>query len=43
MILIGVWSLNEYTNGDFGRVIAGLFPREIETLGLKKVLEQVKK
>ena len=34
---------NVSTNGDFGRVIAGLFPREIETLGLKKVLEQVKK
>ena len=34
---------NVSTNGDFGRVVAGLFPREIETLGLKKVLEQVKK
>ena len=34
---------NVSTNGDFGRVIAGLFPREFETLGLKTVLEQVKK
>jgi hypothetical protein len=33
---------NVSTNGDFGRVVAGIFPREFETLGLKKFLEAQK-
>jgi len=32
---------NVSTKGDFGRVLAGMFPREFETLGLKKYLEKV--
>ena len=32
---------NFSTNGDFGRVIVGLFPREFEALGLKERLERL--
>ena len=32
---------NFSTNGDFGRVIVGLFPREFEVLGLKERLERI--
>jgi hypothetical protein len=36
----GIFALNEYTQGDFGRVVAGLFPREVAALGLKDFLEK---
>ncbi len=34
-IIGGIWSLNIMTRGDVGRMMYGLFPREIELIGLK--------
>jgi len=36
---LGCYALNEYTKGDFGRVVAGFFPRETAALGLQRYLE----
>lgn len=43
LILFAVFCFffNHSTNGDFGRVIVGLFPREFEALGLKEILERM--
>eukprot|EP01041_Mallomonas_annulata_P014719 gene14719-31291_t len=40
LCIIGYFA-NKQTNGDIGRVLAGLFPREFETLGIKKQMEEV--
>jgi len=42
IVCAGIFALNEYTQGDFGRVVAGLFPREVAALGLKDFLEKGK-
>lgn len=39
MVVLGLYGLNEYSKGDFGRVIAGLFPREVRALGIESWLE----
>ena len=36
----GIWSLNVMTQGDVGRMIVGIFPKEMELLGLKEYFEQ---
>lgn len=41
LIFGACYFFNVSTKGDFGRVLAGMFPREFETLGLKKYLEKL--
>ena len=41
LIAVFCYFFNHSTNGDFGRVLAGLFPREFKALGLKEYLEKV--
>ena len=41
LIVAACYFFNVSTKGDFGRVLAGMFPREFETLGLKKYIERV--
>ena len=38
-IMGGIWSLNIMTQGDVGRMIVGIFPREMELLGLKEYFQ----
>ena len=35
-IVGGIWSLNIMTGGDVGRMLLGIFPRELEMLGLRE-------
>ena len=35
----GMYTLNYYSQGDFARILSGLFPREFEALGLKKMID----
>ena len=41
LIAVFCYSFNFSTNGDFGRVLVGLFPREFKALGLKEYLERM--
>jgi len=41
LLAVFCYFFNFSTNGDFGRVIVGLFPREFEALGLKEFLERM--
>ena len=41
LIAVFCYFFNHSTNGDFGRILAGLFPREFKALGLKDYLEKV--
>ncbi len=43
LVLVGalLYFCNINSNGDVGRVLAGMFPKEFETLGLKKYLERI--
>ena len=43
LVLVLLYSINLSTHGDFGRLIAGIFPREVETLGLKRYLQSIGK
>ena len=40
LMILGCYALNEYSQGDFGRVVAGMFPREVKALGLQEFLER---
>lgn len=41
LIAVFCYFFNHSTNGDFGRVLSGLFPREFKALGLKEYLEKM--
>ena len=40
-IVFIVFLINQQTNGDFARILAGIFPREFEALGLKARIEKI--
>lgn len=40
IVVLALYALNEYTQGDFGRVLAGMFPKEAKALGLTSYLER---
>ena len=40
LIVAGGYFLNLSTNGEFGHILLGLFPREIETLNLREYFER---
>jgi hypothetical protein len=39
LIIMGAWAANEMSDGDAGRVLAAMFPKETTALGLKDFLE----
>ena len=41
MIAVFCYFVQLSTQGNFGRVLAGIFPREFETLGLKQYMERI--
>ena len=41
MIAVFCYFVQLSTQGNFGRVLAGIFPREFETLGLKTYMERI--
>lgn len=41
LLAIFCYFFNVSTNGDFGRVLVGLFPKEFEALGLKEYFERL--
>ena len=41
LLVLGVWALQEHTNGEAGRIFAGVFPREVEvsvSCSVKRIL-----
>ena len=41
LLALFFYFFNSSTNGDFARVLVGLFPREFEALGLKEYFERL--
>jgi hypothetical protein len=41
LVAVLIYFLQLSTQGNFGRVLCGLFPREFETLGLREYLERI--
>ena len=41
MVAVFFYFVQLSTQGNFGRVLAGIFPREFETLGLKQYMERI--